>query len=175
MTIEEYKINIMINTIPTLEERLAKVNNAIVEFGLKGQGLSQEDWLSLKMELIDNYEHTGLSAYQVRNRIVNNLIEKRLEVLPMENKYFIKVETNDLNWNIYKETYKIIKEVDSNFFEVTKLDTYLYFKEKNRDIPKRYIVKLKRGTNNVFHSKKDKGSMFFLSDSPTSVYDYRVR
>lgn len=176
MTIEEYKINIMTNTIPSLEERLAKVNNSIVEFGLKGQGLSQEDWWDLKRKIIDNYENTGLSAYQVRNRIVNSLIEKKLEVLPMENKYFIKVEsTNELSWNIYKEAYKIVKEVDSNLFEVIKLDVYLKFKERDLPIPNKYIIKLKRGINNIFYTKKDKHSMFFLSDSPTAVYDYRIR
>lgn len=176
MNVEEYKINLMTSVIPTLEERLEKVNAVIVEFGLKGQGLSQDEWLELKRQLIDNYNDTGISAYATRNRIINRLIQTRLEVLPIENKYFIKVEFGDeLNWNLRKETYKIIKEVDSNSFMVMRLDKYLETKKEGKEtFDKKDIIKIRRGLNNIFYNKRE-NYMYFLSDSPTSFYDYRIK
>lgn len=179
MTIEEYKANLILNDIPLLEKRLADVNERILSFGLKSQGLSEQEFLELRFNMIENYNGTYQSAYQIRQRLVSQLMEKRLEALPEDKKYFIRVVNDPKNaYATHTETYKCLKEMSPNVMQVIRLDHYLEAKkdpDNEKDIIKNYTKFIKRRFDGVFHIPRWKGALFFISDSPSTFYDYRFK
>lgn len=179
MTIEEYKANLILQDIPLLEKKLEEVNDRIVAFGLKSQGLSEQEFMDLRFNMIENYEGSYQTAYQVRQRLVFQLIEKRLEALPMEKKYFIRVMNDSSGlYSPHTETFKCIQEVNPNTMRVIRLDHYLEAKQdpdNEATILDNHSKYIKRRADGVFHIPRWKNSIFFLSDSPSTFYDYRFR
>lgn len=179
MTINEYKANLLVHDIPLIESKLTEVNDAIVTFGLKSQGLSQQEFLELKFNMIDNYDGTYQSAYQIRKRLVNQLTVKKLEALPAEKKYFIRV-VNDPKGSYppHTETFKCLQEINPTTMKVIRLDHYLEAKENpdNEDyILEDYAKFIKRKADGLYIMSRHRNSIFFLSDSPSTFYDYRFQ
>ena len=179
MTVNEYKANLILHDIPMLEEKLSKVNEKILAFGLKSQGLSQQEFLDLKFNMIDNYDGSYQSAYQIRKRLVNQLTEKRLEALPAEKKYFIRVVNDPKGqYVVHTETFKCLEEINPSTVRVIRLDHYLEAKQdpENEDLViENYTKFLRRKPDGIFHMARQRNSIFFLSDSPTTFSDYRFQ
>lgn len=177
MDIEEYK-NTLNKEIEMLEADLTKVNDRIIEFGLKSQKLSAEDFSNLWQEMIGSYGGPNQTAYQVRSRLVNKIALKTLEALPADKKYFIRVVNDTGAYAPHTETFKCVKEINPNVMKVIRLDHYLEAKkdpENENSIIEDYAKFIKRSAGGTFYLARWRNSIFFISDSPNAYYDYRFK